>query len=232
MNGTRKLQSFADDIWMVDGPPAVNFFIPLPTRMIVVKLSDGSLWINSPVDVGRETLEQIQALGAIRYLVAPTPLHVWRLVGWHALFPEAELWGPSQIPRAFAGLPFSGKLGDVVSAPWTSDLEDVAFRGNKFAEEFEFFHNASRTLMMTDFVQNYPSKEHHVPGNLVKRLGGVLNGGVPRDIRWTITNRKLARTSLQRILAWDFDKVILAHGCCISHDARAFVERAFRWLDI
>jgi hypothetical protein len=28
----------------------------------------------------------------------------------------------------------------------------------------------------------------------------------------------------------DFDNLIIAHGACVEHDAKAFVENAFRWL--
>ena len=55
--------------------PSVRFvFASLPTRMIVVKLGDGSLWINSPVAVSRETLDQIDVIGPVRYLVGN---HSW-----------------------------------------------------------------------------------------------------------------------------------------------------------
>ena len=64
------------------------------------------------------------------------------------------------------------------------------------------------------------------------RLEGVVSphGGVGLDIRLTFTNRNLARQSLEKLLAWDFDKLIIAHGPCIEKDAKPFVERAFRWL--
>jgi hypothetical protein len=32
----------------------------------------------------------------------------------------------------------------------------------------------------------------------------------------------------EKLLAWDFDKLIIAHGGCIERDAKPFVERAFR----
>ena len=42
-------EEFAQNLWMIDVPPVRNFGIPLPTRMIVIKLTDGALWVNSPV---------------------------------------------------------------------------------------------------------------------------------------------------------------------------------------
>jgi hypothetical protein len=43
--------------------------------MIIVKLADGSLWVNSPVSVPLDMLDRNIALGPVRYLVAPTRMH-------------------------------------------------------------------------------------------------------------------------------------------------------------
>src|SRR6516165_10108506 len=102
------LEKFAESFWMIDGPPVCNFGIPLPTRMIVIKLTDGTLWVNSPVSTSATELERIKALGPVRYLVAPTQLHLWRLEECQDLFPDAELWGPPEIPKRFKQLPLAG----------------------------------------------------------------------------------------------------------------------------
>ena len=227
----QNLQRFGDDIWIAEGPRVSAFGpVTLPTRMILVKLRDESVWINSPVETSLEVLDEIKAIGPVRYLVAPTSLHVWRLQSWRALFPDAELWGPPASRRATPRLAFAGRLGEDATAPWTGDIEQVVFRGNAFLDEVEFFHKPSRTLIVTDFIQNYPAVRGDILGNLAKAIGGVLNGGVPRDIRWSTVNKTKARESLSTILSWDFDKAILAHGACIRHHAKPFVETAFRWL--
>jgi len=68
--------------------------------------------------------------------------------------------------------------------------------------------------------------------NALFKLEGVTapHGGVGREIRLTFTKRDLARRSLEKLLSWDFDKLIIAHGDCIENDAKSFVEQAFRWL--
>ena len=106
-----ELQAFAKNVWLADGPSIRAMGMPFPTRMIVVKLSDGSLWVNSPVRVPHDKLDRITAFGPVRYLIAPTVMHVWRLAEWHTLFPAAELWAPPQIPIEFKRLPFAGILG-------------------------------------------------------------------------------------------------------------------------
>jgi Domain of unknown function (DUF4336) len=226
------LQAFAENVFLVDGPAVRAMGIPFPTRMIIVKLADRSLWVNSPVIASNETVDRIKALGQVKYLVAPTKLHVWRLESWHMLFPDAELWAPPQIPNKFKHLPFAGILDNTPPPGWADDLDQLVFRGNLFIEEVYFLHKQSRTVIFADFIQNYRLLRGHPFLNMLWKFGGVAypSGGVGCDITLSFTNRKLARRSLEKLLSWNFDKLILAHGVCIEKEAKPFVERAFRWL--
>ena len=226
------LQPFAENLCIADGPTVRAVGIPFPTRMIVVQLDCGAWWVNSPVSVGRELLDHMTAKGPVRYLIAPTKLHVWRLESWHALFPTAELWAPPQVPHAFKHLSFAGVLGDEPPIGWAADFDQLVFRGNLFVEEVYFLHKKSRTVIFGDFIQNHPPAKGRPLRNALFNLTGVAwpQGGVPFDIRLSFINRERARRSLEKLLAWDFDKLILAHGVCVEKDAKAFVTRAFHWL--
>jgi hypothetical protein len=228
------LQAFADDIWIIDGPPVRDFGVIFTTRMIVVKLSDGSLWVDSPVSVSFDTLKRITELGPVRYLVAATPRHVWRLEAWHMLFPEAELWVARTTPLTLkkGDLLFTGTLGDTPNPGWEDDFDQLAFKGNSLIEEVLFFHKESHTVILDDLIQINPIMKGKPLHNALLKLGGVAypHGGVPFDIRLSFTNRNLARRSLEKLLSWDFDKLIIAHGECIEKDAKSFVEQAFHWL--
>jgi hypothetical protein len=226
------VQTFAENVSVVGGAPVRAVGVTFTTRMIIVKLADGSLWVNSPVSVPCDMLDHITASGPVRYLVAPTRMHVWRLEEWHALFPDAELWGPPQIPNKFKCLPFAGILGDAPPDGWADDLNQLIFKGNFFIDEVFFFHKKSRTVILADFIQNHPMAKDKPIRNALFKLAGVAypHGGVALDIRLSFANRNLARESLEKLLAWDFDKLIIAHGICIEKDAKPFVERAFRWL--
>ena len=231
---TPELREFARNIWIVDGSNVRDFGLMFTTRMVIVKLSDGSLWLSSPVSVPFDTLQQITKLGVVRYLVAATPRHVWRLKAWHTLFPEAQLWAArSTLFTLKKGhLPLSGTLGDTAFQGWAEDFDQLAFKGNPLIEELVFFHRQSRTVMLDDLIQIHPTVKGKFLRNALFKLEGVVapNGGVGLDIRLSFTNRTLARRSLERLLSWDFDKLIIAHGMCIEKDGKRFVERAFRWL--
>jgi hypothetical protein len=239
LSNVTDLQAFAENVWIADGPLVRDMGVWFTTRMSVVKLINGSLWVNSPVSVSPNTLQRIMALGPVRYLVAATPRHVWRLEDWHALFPDAELWGPPQILdkskfMMVVGrqeLPFAGILGDSPHHAWTDDFDQLVFKGNPLIKEVFFFHRKSRTVILDDLIQNHQIVEGQPLLNALRKLGIMHPGGdVPLDIRLTFFNRKLARRSLQKLLSWDFDKMIIAHGNCIEKDAKPFVERVFQWL--
>jgi len=151
-----ELRAFAKNVWIADGPNVRDFGVMFTTRMIVVKLADGSVWVNSPVSVPFDTLKRIIELGPVRYLIVATPRHVWRLDGWHTLFPEAQLWAPRTTPFTLkkGRLPSTGILSDAPSHDWADDFDQLAFKGSPLIEEVLFFHKDSRTVILDDLIQN------------------------------------------------------------------------------
>jgi hypothetical protein len=227
-------ERFANGVWVVEGPSVRDMGFMFTTRMTVAKLCDGSVWVNSPVSVSFDMLRRITELGPVRYLLAATPRHVWRLTAWHTLFPDAQLWASRATPFTLkrATLPFAGILGDEPPQAWKDDFDQLAFKGNPLIEEVLFFHRQSRTVILDDLIQIHSMVKGKPFRNAVLKLEGVVSpqGGVGLDIRLSFIHRDLARKSLEKLLSWDFDKLIIAHGPCIETNAKAFVERAFQWL--
>jgi len=228
------LQSFGKNIWIVDGPNVRDMGVMFTTRMTIVKLLDGSLWVSSPVSVPFETLKDITALGPVRYIIAATQRHVWRLEGWHTLFPEAQLWVSQNTLFTLkkGQLSFSGILSDTPYQGWADDFDQLVFRGHPLLKEVLFYHKESHTLILDDLIQNNMVIKNEPIHNALIKLEGVAfpNGGVALDIKLSFTNRRIARQSLNNLLSWDFERLIIAHGNCIQADARSYVQKAFKWL--
>jgi hypothetical protein len=129
------------NVSIADGPNVRDFGVMFTTLMAVVKLSDGSLWVNSPVAVQFDTLERINQLGPVRYLVAATPRHLWRLEGWHTLFPEAQLCSSrtTLLTLKKLPLPLTGVLGDEPPQAWADDFDHLVFKGNALLSIFDLF---------------------------------------------------------------------------------------------
>ncbi|MDO5745845.1 MAG: DUF4336 domain-containing protein [Micrococcaceae bacterium] len=228
------LEPLGGGLFLCDGPVVRDMGMHFETRMSVVKLGDGSVWIASPVPVPFATLRDIAALGPIRYLLSPTPRHFWRLSWWHLLFPEAELWSSPITPITLkkGDLPLAGILDGTGQGRWAPDLEHVMLRGSRLLNEAVFFHRASGTVLIEDVIQIHQPQQGRPLRNALIALGGVGApwGGTARDIRLSFRDKAAARDSVEQILAWDFDKVVVAHGPVTKHGARETIERAFFWL--
>ena len=59
------LEEFGENIWIIDGPPVRDMGVMFTTRMVVVKLSGGSLWVESPVPLPDDTLKRVTDLSII-----------------------------------------------------------------------------------------------------------------------------------------------------------------------
>jgi hypothetical protein len=54
--------------------------------------------------------------------------------------------------------------------------------------------------------------------------------GPHRLIRAGIRDRAAARRSLERILEWDFDRVVMSHGAVLERGGRARLRECFAFL--
>jgi len=229
------LHEFADNIWLTDGPIVRDMGAYFTTHMTIVKLADGAIWISSPIPVSFATLRSISELGDVRYLIAATPRHLWRLDSWHTLFPEAELWAsrPTLFTLQKGHLPLTGYLNDTPVNAWRADFDQLVFKGNPLLSEVLFFHRNTQTVILDDLIMRNPVMRGKTMTNLIFKIGGIQGpqGGVPADVKMTFLNRRLARQSLERLLSWDFDKLIIAHGACIEVGAKQYIKKAFRWLE-
>jgi hypothetical protein len=96
-------------------------------------------------------------------------------------------------------------------------------------EEVVFFHSASRTLIVADLCEHFGPWS---PGltRLVARLANMYGKPrMPPDWKLSFRDREATRTSFERILSRDFDRVILAHGDLIEREARDIFRRAYAW---
>jgi hypothetical protein len=107
-------------------------------------------------------------------------------------------------------------------------------RGSFFLTEAVSFDHPSHTAVFADLIQNFPRAWFKGWRGLVARHAGIVapNPGAPRDLRMTFLNRRAARASLRRILAWPIEQVLMAHGKPVTSDGAAFVRAAFKWLHV
>ena len=112
------LQEIADEIWIADGPTVSFYGFPYPTRMAVVRLENGDLWVWSPVGLDPELRAGVEALGPVRHLVSPNKIHHLFLAEWAKAWPDARLYASPGLARRRLDLDFSAELGDRPEPAW------------------------------------------------------------------------------------------------------------------
>ena len=226
------LKSFAKEVWIADGPDVVIVGFHYPTRMAVIRLSDGSLFIWSPIPLTDGLRTEVDALGQVRHIIAPNSLHHLFLPAWKRAYPAARLYAPPGLRRKRQDIVFDADLGAAPAPDWAGEIDQVLMQGNLITTEVVFFHTKSGTVLFTDLLQQLPASSFSGWRALVAKLDLMVGPepSVPRKFRVAFTNRRAARDALERIFAWPAEKVLMAHGTPVENDARAFLRRAFRWL--
>ncbi len=229
---SKVLREFAPAIWMSDGPVVSFFGFRYPTRMALIKLSDGRLFVWSPVALSAALKRDIDALGPVHFLVSPNRLHHLFLADWKSAYPQARLYASPGLRGKRKDLAFDAELGETPEPEWAADIDQVPIPGSPLTE-VEFFHRASRTAIFADLIQNFPRDWFKGWRGVVARLDGICapNPGAPREWRAMFLNRRAAHAALRRILAWPIERVLIAHGEPAIGDGATFVRDAFAWLD-
>jgi hypothetical protein len=226
------LQPFGEEIWLADGPTTAVAGFRYPTRMAVIRLPGGALFVWSPIPLSEGLRAAVDALGEVRHLIAPNALHHLFLGEWRSAYPGARLYAPPGLRQRRKDLAFDADLEDAPPADWSGEIDQVLVRGNLIAIEVVFFHRASRTAIFTDLIQHFESTWFTGWRAVVARLDLMTapEPEAPRKFRYTFIDRRAARAALRRILAWPARKVLMAHAPPVEDDGQTFIARRFRWL--
>jgi hypothetical protein len=221
------LEPFAEDIW-IETRRAKFFGLETGTRMTVVRLADGGLFIHSPVALDPETRRDVEALGEVRAVVAPSVFHHLHVGDWIAAYPKAVFAACPGLEWKRTDLAFTCVLGDPPHETWAPDLAQVYFSARR-ENEVVFFHTRSKTMICADALLNL-SVHDLASTRFIARLMGNTAPGVGHLERFMIRDRGLARRQADRILEWDIDKVALAHGGLVEARGREVMRHAYEWL--
>ena len=157
------LKEVDQNIWIVDGDliqmDMKIFNLPFQTRMTVIKLNDGKLWIHSPIAPNEKLFTELDALGRVAYLISPNKIHYAYIEDWKKRYPYAQAWSsPGVEERAKSQnvmVEFDAPLTDKAPDLWSDEIDQLIFKGSSVIEEVVFFHKSTKTLIVTDLIENF-----------------------------------------------------------------------------
>lgn len=226
------LKNIGTDLYVAEGPVVSFFGFPYPTRMAVAKLSDGTLWVWSPVGLTDELAAAVDFMGPVAHIVSPNKIHHLFLGEWAERWPEAKLYASPGLAKRKPDVRFDAELGDEPDAAWAGDIDQVIFRGSFVMEEVVFFHRASRTAIVCDLIQRHDEDAMQGWKGALMRLDSLVgpDGSTPREWRASFTRRGPARAARETLLGWEPERLLIAHGECAEAGATEIIRAALSWI--
>lgn len=191
--------------------------------MTVIKLPTEGILLHSPVPISEDLYDELNRIGQVEHIVAPNCFH-------HVFVPEAKEHYPNSVLWAAPGLSEKRKdinFDAIISTEepvWKHTLEFEYIEGMPRINEVVFFHKPSNSFICTDFIFNIRRESNLVMKFLWSIDGIYKNFGQGRLFGLLIKNNGLVTESINRILNWDFERIIMAHGDIIDCDNKALFE--------
>jgi hypothetical protein len=225
-SGIRQLD---DDLWTVESPLR-TFGLRVGARMTVVRLPDGTLLLHSPVALDDACRNELAALGSVRHVVAPNKVHHLFVAACQRAYPEARCHAAPGLAEKRTELHFDTVLDDRAPDDWAGTLDQQVCHGIPYLNEVAFLHVASRSLLLADLAFNLQWGENLWTRMWMRAMGIHETFAVGRHVKYLVRDREALRGSLETILAWDFDRVVVSHGVVLQHAGHRVMRRAFDWL--
>lgn len=221
------MERFADDVW-TETRAAKFFGVECGSRMTVVRMADGGLFVHSPVALNDDLRREVDALGEVRAVVAPSVFHHLHVQAWVDAYPRAVFAACPGLEWKRPDLRFDAIMGDEPHPAWSREIAQVYFSARR-ENEVVFHLTRQKIFLCCDSLLNL-SKHPNATTRFVARLMRNSAPGVGWMEPLMIRDRRVARRQVDRILEWDFDKAVLSHGELLESGGHEAVQHAYAWL--
>lgn len=222
------LEPIADDVWT--RARSLRFFgVETGTKMTIVRLRSGGLFVHSPIALDDSLRGEIAELGPVTAIVAPTRFHHLYVGEWVAAYPDASVSACPGLGQKRADIAWTSVLGDEPEAGWRDELDQVFFGARAMENEVVFFHRKSKTLISSDLMFNLATH----PSPLTRAVAFLVGQRAPGPTlleHLTIRDRVAAREQIARMVAWNAERIVLAHGEDVEKKGAEALRRAYAWL--
>lgn len=222
------------NLWATTQP--IRFLgLKIGARMTIVRLSSSELLLISPISLSEGDRLALNELGTVRHIIAPNLFHHLFVGQARALYPQATVWGVEGLAQKRPDLEFDALLNQ--AGTFAGELDYLPFEGFEvilprriaMVNETVFYHRPSRTLVLTDIAFNF-DQSSSLGAQLAARVVGSYNSLKPTLLeKWGTRDKAQVEASVRQVLAWDFERVIPAHGNIVETDGKAAFQAGYEW---
>ncbi len=218
------MNQLAENLWLLRYPLKL-LGADLNRNVTVMRLGSGELVVHSTGPFTAGDVAAISALGRPRWVLDVMARHDTFAKEGRAAFPEAVYLAPEGFSET-VGFPTEPLLDQ---PEWNDEVEVQTIDGVPSMKEHVVFHRPSRTLIVADLFFNFgPAAPKWTRALMLLAVGAKHDPGMARSVRLTVKNKGALRTSLARMMEWDFDRLIVGHGDPIDTGAKARVVEALK----
>jgi hypothetical protein len=106
-------------------------------------------------------------------------------------------------------------------------VDSLLVRGFRL-KEVVLLHRASRSLILTDLCFNIWRSPSPVARAFLRANGAWQGFGPSRMIRFFfVSDRQALGESIQRVLQWDFDRIVPGHGDVLESGGKSALRKAW-----
>ena len=202
---------------------------PLGKTTTAIRLAGGQVLVHSAGPLTKVDLQDIRNLGEVKWLMEGNRLHDTFARRLRASFPDADYGVPDGFPIPRDEIAPAFPLSEIPEA-WAEEVHVIPVEGMSRLQEHALVHRPSRTLVLADLVFNLAIP----PGEKIPFFLRWVSGfrafpGTSRLVKLCVQDRAAVSKSLARILAEDFDQIVLGHGEIIRDDAKTVLHELLSW---
>lgn len=227
------LKKIGINIWVAEAQ-LKYFGLGVGTRMTVILLANRELAVISPIEVNDAIARQLDDLGTVSHIIAPNLYHYLFAANFQKRYPKATFWAAPGLEVKKPDLTIDRIIQGNANSLWDG-LEYVFFDGFRTLglsgfdalNECVFFHSASRTLILTDTAFHFDESFPVSVKLATKVIGGYKNLSPSLLEKIATSDKAKVKESVNKVLAWDFERVIMAHGSIIENNGKQKFKQGY-----
>ena len=157
------------------------------------------MWTHLPEKLDKALKEELNILGKVAYLISPNKLHHLFLSEWISAYPNAKCYASPALVAKRRDIKFIKELSNSPENEWADEIKQTVFQGSPIMQEVVFFHIKSKTLILTDLIENFHLSALNWWQKTLACCAGILSPDGKTPIDWSISflfGKTKARTSL------------------------------------
>ena len=226
------LRQIDSDIWVAE-QPLRYLGLSIGTRMTIIRLANRELIVISPIQINETIVAQLEEIGTVRHIITPNLYHYFFAADFKIHYSNATFWAVPGLKAKKPDLPIDQVITSETS-PWDGidyvffdGFRTPSLRGFDLLNECIFFHKSSRTLILTDTAIHFDESFPVITQFAARVLGGYKTLRPSLLERIATTEKDKVRGAVEKVLCWDFERVIMAHGTIVERNGKEQFRDAY-----